>query len=631
MLACARDDGRVASPMEAAPNDAADAGTAVLLSGGESLARALRQAQGPVFVAAIDEAAAAQAQAAGLSHALLASLPQPSKETLLQEVDAAARRWYRPGGFDPTDDDGVSLGELFYVEIGYDVLFPVAQRVALVEAVARRAQPVRWVVATGQDAEWIQAIGLATGGRATVRRARPRFLRLPAPVGRQALQRWVRARGFDRAARELVFAAMRLTRGRSRRPLGRPVLFVVDIPVASVMETLLPVARSLPPEERLMVATDPRCLRQLEAAGLQAHPFTPWGLGLPAPRSPGGASRRRRAAVERIRAAGEGVRVGGVDLWPAVGERLLRLLRRRLAIAARHRRLAEATLRAWQVEVVVTASDSHYSGQLFVTCATRLGARSVNVQHGVFAEIGFGYLPVRATRTAVMGEAVRDLYLAAGVEPAAVVATGLPRLDALCAPSPVRRDAVRARLRLDPAGPVCLFAPDPIAYGPLGDWMWAQVTRLLADEPMEVLVRPHPADALEPHVAAAGRLPAGPRVRVARWPDSGSALRACDALVCALSTLALEALIVDRPVILLLPDAAAAAKLHYVREGCVAVATNAAELRQAWRDARDPAAAPRLRERRRAFLHRYAHGADGHSSARVRDLARSLRTGGARP
>jgi hypothetical protein len=606
---------------------ASDAGTVLLLSGEGTLARALRHATAPVFVAAVDEAAAEQARTAGLPHALLASLPQPSKETLLHEVDAAARRWYRPGGVDVTDDDGLSLGELFYVEVGYDVLFPVAQRIALVEAVMQHAAPARWVVATAQDREWIDSIRLALGTKADVRGTGRRLLPRWSRIGRPALVRWVRAQGLDRWARELAFAARRLTRRRTREPAARPVLFVVDIPVPSVMETILPVARAVPADERLLVATDPRCLDQLEAAGLPAYAFTAWELGLPRPTLPFGASARRRAALERIRAAGQGLHVRGVDLWPAVGRRLLRLLRRRLAIAARHRRLAEAALRAWRVEVVVTASDSHYSGQLFVLCGKRVGVRSVNVQHGLFGEIGFGYLPARATRTAVMGEAVRELYLAAGIAPEAVVATGLPRLDALCGPPGVGRDAARAHLGFGRAVPLCLFAPDPVAYGPLGDWMWAQLARFLADETLDVLVRPHPADGLDAHEAAAARVPPGRHVRVSRWPDSGSALAACDALVCALSTLALEALIVDRPVILLLPDPAAAAKLHYVREGCVAVATTAEELRRAWSDALDPQAGRRLQERRRLFLERYACGADGRSAGRVRDLVGSLRTG----
>jgi len=291
-----------------------------------------------------------------------------------------------------------------------------------------------------------------------------------------------------------------------------------------------------------------------------------------------------------------------------------------------HYRLAYEVIRAYGVRVVVTAQDSQYSGQLFVTAARQQGARSLCVQHGLFGKT-FGYLPVRATKLAVSGEAVLDWCLQNGARPEQIVVTGQPRFDALLQPPPIKRQEIVAQLQLSLDKPIWLLAPEPATVTrQLGRWMRTMMFNALEQLPeVQAILRVHPSDDEAEHrVILQSRSGLIQRVRVSRWPDVLSVLHACDLAVIGQSTLGLEAMLVDKPVIVLWPPGKLDGVVPYIQERSVLHASNSEELVRAGQRLCDPQVQRAQVRSQRRFVERYAYRADGRNTERVIEVINRL-------
>jgi len=338
------------------------------------------------------------------------------------------------------------------------------------------------------------------------------------PLGGDLLKK----RGRDRTVRRLLTSA----RGGPRR--AADWLVVGEVPTPSMLDGLT----ALPPERVHVLACDPRVHRLAAERGHATSSLWPRHPLGPA-REAAGLLRRARHLLGRL-----GDLSGALD--PVV-HRLLPGLVRDLP-------LLRSALVEVGARVVVLASDQHRYGVLSTWAASAVGTPSVVLQHG-FPVHPVAYAPVRASAVACIGTTSAEWFVAAGTPRERLVVCGSPRMSAAL---PLRPPAGARRLL------VALNASEERLLAALvGDL--AAVAR--ADPGLQVVLRPHPGDHRfrdrpGPEVLAAlgaGEVPAS--VAVDGSAPLAGQLDAADLVVVHDSTVAIDALLAGRPVVVYAPDA----------------------------------------------------------------------------
>jgi hypothetical protein len=594
------------------------------------LARGKGSTGNNVVVAAEEPAVEDAVRQAGLQFSHLDSYPGADEPWA--EAARLSRNWYWDSAQDLSSYKGMSLGGISEVDM-FVFFSRLLEDVERLERLLSAVQPdIVWLGADARPS-WprllpgfkpqlrIHRLGGSARSAARSMLRRPRF------------KEWLKEASFDRQSRAFVLAVRRPT---SRVPAPQPmapggrgnILVVADIPTPSVLGSLLPVIRALPPDATFVLATDPRVLSRLE--GIDAFVVSATLADLAASWGPyrtAVAAFRKRWTEFRSTPEHERIsfRHHGIDLWPMLAPRLRRIFLRQFPFTFAETAVAATILRRYRIKTIVTASHAHYAGRLYCEVGAALGVPSLSLQHGV-AGVPTIYAPVHSTKMAVWGELPRLWLIANGADPDQLVVTGQPRLDALLSPGPpLTRTEVLSRLGLDPSRPIWTVAPDPEPRE-VRHAMTEMIDSIASEFPVpQVIVRPHPDDD-DSHYA--GRLASWigeGRIALGIELDAASLLAASDLVFVGQSTLGLEAMVLGRPVVVLDP-CRSFEFVPYVREGAAPVVHEAAELVPVITGLLGPDRI-RFEDGRKSFVERYASAADGRSTDRVVDLIGTMARG----
>jgi UDP-N-acetylglucosamine 2-epimerase len=257
----------------------------------------------------------------------------------------------------------------------------------------------------------------------------------------------------------------------------------------------------------------------------------------------------------------------------------------------------------------------------------------VAIQHGILYPKYYSYRHgadeadcPRPDRTAVFGESARTILLELGhYPPDSLVVTGSPKFDELIATAG-RWDRQEIRRRLD-VGPTERLVVVASRYRGIGDThasigaAFPGLVRAVESLPgVKALVKPHPA---EPEQSYAADLRAAGAARVRLLPPGTELmplLHAADALVTVESLAAVEALVLERPVLVLsMPTHLR----ELVQAGAALGVPGGADPTGALRDLLfDDAVRRRLAAARQRYLGHVAQGVDGGATARIVALLR---------
>ena len=352
----------------------------LLLSAEGDLKRALRQIKGKTLVIALDEVAQYKAIAIGIAYRTIADYLRISESELRSAAHHIALRWYKVNDVDFTEFDGFSLGELIYIDTSYVTLFELMRKIIMIQTIIEEESPAGWVLATGRNKFWEKLIASSRKSSTTISCVKPHFFRwMQLHINFKEIKLLLRRKGVDYLVRGWVSQFQRLLNTPAKIvPSNTPYIFVVDIPVTSVFETLIPVIRETMPEKRLVVSTDPRCTAALKKAGIASISFDTESLGILRGHSEWTAQEQVLAtlrvnwrALETVRntESDPSVLFRGVNLWHFCRDDFHNYFLRRLPQAFDHYQLARAVFRAYQGCTLITASYSHYVGLLFVRAA----------------------------------------------------------------------------------------------------------------------------------------------------------------------------------------------------------------------------------------------------------------------
>jgi UDP-N-acetylglucosamine 2-epimerase len=292
---------------------------------------------------------------------------------------------------------------------------------------------------------------------------------------------------------------------------------------------------------------------------------------------------------------------------------------------------AAEVLGAARPSVVCLYNESGGLGRAVIAAARAAGVPSVAVQHGILYPRYYSYTYTaaetdapRPDRTAVFGTAARRELVSQGhYEPQSLVLTGSPKFDQLLAAAQTwDRAAVRARLGVSERARLVLVASRfrgiRATHQCIASAFPAFVRAIEALPDVVAVVKPHPAEPARPYEEVITASGTG-RVRVlAPQTPLLDLLHAADLVVTVESLSAVEALVLNRPLIILNTPT----NLQEMVEAGVAIGVPEGEdpgpaLRAALFD---PAAAARFQAARSAYLPDVAFGMDGQATRRIVEL-----------
>jgi hypothetical protein len=349
-------------------------------------------------------------------------------------------------------------------------------------------------------------------------------------------------------------------------------------------------------------------------------------------------TREARRAWRSLRAspgAHEAFSHRGVAFADLSGKDLAGTLLLQLPWAIRSYEEMAAALLAIRPAALCLYAESSGWGRAALCAARAAGVPSLALQHGILYPKYYSYIHAPdegdcplPDRTAVFGDAARRLLVFLGrYRPESLSVTGSPKFDALVRSTPAGGpEALRASLGVAKDGPMVLVASRfrgiRRTHQSIGSAFPALVRAVEATEGVTCLVKPHPAEPAAPYEAVLQKLGAR-RVRVVSpSADFIELIRAADALVTVESLSAVEALVLDRPVLVLnMPT-----NLRDMVDQGVALGVGVGE---------DPTAAlrdllfdaeirGRLEAARRLYLSDVAHGVDGRATERILALVHEI-------
>jgi len=273
--------------------------------------------------------------------------------------------------------------------------------------------------------------------------------------------------------------------------------------------------------------------------------------------------------------------------------------------------------------VLVTASDTGFWGRCATLEASHRGIASVTLQHGMMVGEA-GYVPVVSDRFAAWGEASARWLRQRGVPAVKIIVVGAPRLQDPASTPRKDRAVLAAGLAIDPSRRWVLLATNPIRFSKNAAMLEVARAGVRAWDVNALLVlKLHPSEEEAAYRAIIGSDPGVVLVTHGAAPLY-DLLGAVDAVLTFHSSVGLEGMLFDRPIVSLEPFGEEN-PLSYGREGAAAVARTADDLARALSEdvAPGPSAGARRAARER-YLKDNLHAVGEKSAAQVRALIQGL-------
>jgi UDP-N-acetylglucosamine 2-epimerase len=262
---------------------------------------------------------------------------------------------------------------------------------------------------------------------------------------------------------------------------------------------------------------------------------------------------------------------------------------------------------------------------------------SLVIQHGAYGPDvgGFEVFPLEADKQAVWGVNSRNWSIEKGKSPESEVITGNPRYDRIAAiktGSTVKTDNVHQLLGLNTRSGIVLIAtqwyqPISACYAPedIEAFIWCALSALRDIAGIQIVVKLHPAFWLEyMALTQAIAVELGIDDLIITEKFLFELLEMCDVLITQTSTVGLEAILLDKPVIIFgegeVVDSGA-----WSQSDAVIRVRRVEDLPRAVEDAlHSEEVRAKLAGAREVFVRDYIYSQDGKASFRIANLIRSM-------
>ena len=304
-----------------------------------------------------------------------------------------------------------------------------------------------------------------------------------------------------------------------------------------------------------------------------------------------------------------------VNLWRSLELGLTYYFLYRFIDIIRYGEITKEVIHTEKPDVVVTIDDRSPFGKTVNVISKSLGVPTLMVQHGIVADHPI-YGPICSDKMAVFGHAFKDALVKRGVNPDDIVVTGQPRFDVLVN-TKYDKKWIYEKLNLNGEKGLIVFASTDLP----DDEKELTVRELCAAMKQfpdkQLVIKPHPSDdgAMFVDLLCKFNLDA-----IVVHDYLYELLSACDLLITTWSTVGLEAMILDKPIIVInlmnRPD-----MTSYVERGA-AIEVNMPNALSGiiGQILYDGDTIQRIKEGRNKYILDYTYRSDGKASERVAKL-----------
>lgn len=311
-----------------------------------------------------------------------------------------------------------------------------------------------------------------------------------------------------------------------------------------------------------------------------------------------------------------------VDLAPVARPISQTLLKVRLPMAIPVLEGLRTIIQRQHPQIILTVPDRQWRAKAVIELGRRAGISSLTIQAAVISKHP-RYDTIFADRSAIAGDLSRRLWEEQGIPAEKLVITGAPRFDAKCHLEPDAPERVRAALGVPLDKPIITFATQPL-FPVVIEQNVRHIVRAAEHFPDHKLVfKVHPREDPAHYRKLLAKLNAD-GVLVVQKVDLNALLKASGLVVTGFSTVALEAMIFERPVLIVNltgePD-----PVDYVSSGAALGAYTPEDIvKQMERLLTDPKANAMLVENRRRYLTDQLYKVDGRATQRVAELVQQM-------
>lgn len=480
--------------------------------------------------------------AASGSYRYLSSYSTLNFTERLDKARRFSREWYRNGDTDYSRFQALSTGAV--AEIDFFLFFiRLVEECDMFAGLLSRSEVSRLYLATANGAYLKNLISVLSP-------TMPVDILLSTAARRRrmspgALQAWLKRRCLDRRVAFEVNRALTAIHPtlRSRPAPAGASIILFEMVVPSSYDTLLAVYQRVAGPGVAVMATDPRAAIRLIRTGLRPVMLAE-GDNASAREQERQAHQEFKQAWHRLALHPPHLPLHGVNLWPLVEPKARDFFRFQAALIIREAECLRRLARMHHWHTTCSSSHLHHFGRLCTILSAEGGPASVTIQHGVVGV--HTYLPMLASKIAVWGDLVRDWFIERGVAPQQIVITGQPRFQ-----------------RADPATSATITTPELpftvlIATQPLGASFQQALAQAVLQAAAELpnvrfVIRPHPDEPSEWYTSLVAAAQA--QNIVLERGDLAAALRRAAVVVVHSSTVGLEGLLLQKPLLVFNPFA----------------------------------------------------------------------------
>lgn len=309
----------------------------------------------------------------------------------------------------------------------------------------------------------------------------------------------------------------------------------------------------------------------------------------------------------------------GVNIWISLELGFTYYFLYKFIEIVRYGEMVTEIIRLEKPDIVVTIDDRSPFGKTVNVISKSLGVPTLIVQHGMVNDHPI-HGPICSDKIAVFGQACKDSLVKRETNQDDVVVTGQPRLDVLINKK-FDRNWICDKLNIDKKKGLIFFASTDLSEDEKEMIIRGLCNGMKEFPDKQLIIKPHPSDNSERFMDLLGKLNSG---AIVVTKDLYELLSACDILLTTWSTVGLEAMILDKPIIIInlmnRPD-----QISYVESGAAIEVKRMDGIAQAIKMVLyDPKTIERLKINREKYIRYHVNNSDGKASERVAQLIQKM-------
>lgn len=227
---------------------------------------------------------------------------------------------------------------------------------------------------------------------------------------------------------------------------------------------------------------------------------------------------------------------------------------------------------------------------------------------------------------ATSGEKMKSVYISSGLEPGRVLATGIAHFDRMFNRDRESDKQILSACGINPRDGIVVFTTDNISLRETEEMLAGVIDAVLKMKDIQLVIKVHPRESAEPYFTIADRYH-NPKIRVVKDIDLYALLGSCELLITKFSMTALEAMIIDKPVVTINLSGKPIPAVPYAEEGASIGVNRRQDIEPAIQKALyNEETRTKLKVGRDRFVRNWAGEPDGKASQRIVTLMKNMIT-----